>query len=141
MDVTNEQMEPSHREPLQYWFLKSWMPLGIGCVAAVMTIVFGIREDWQLAISVVIAGFSLATGSWLLRFYRRQLLLRDELRENEFKGKIEAREAVIKEREREIEKLKHDIVQLKIPTNIGEVIYKPLRLYGVSCKCVETKIT
>lgn len=119
-----EQSAAFEREPLQYWFLRLWIPAVIAVIAAFMTIVFGFRQDWELAIAVVVTGCALSTASLIVRFYHRhfyirdkerekQLLLRDKERENKVKGMLEAREASGREKDTKINQLKTEINRQK----------------------------
>lgn len=103
------QKNTNTKDPLTHWFLNPWTPVGISGIAALVTIIFAFFIDWKLASGVLIGGTSLSGSSWLIQFYRKQLLQRDKQREKEFAAAREAREAVVVNREITIERLKFEL--------------------------------
>ena len=124
MEKENTQTIANNRDPLAKWLLNRWAPVGIGGIAACMTIVFAFFVDWKLALGVLIAGISLSSSSWLIQFYRKQLLQREKQREKEFTAvrkasekefaaAKEAREATVVNRETTIVQLKAELQHVK----------------------------
>lgn len=107
------QTNANTRDPLAHWFLNRWAPVGIGGIAAFVTIVFAFFVDWKLASGVLIAGISIAGSSWLIQFYRKQLLQREKQREAEFAAAKEAREVTVVNREATIAQLKGELERVK----------------------------
>lgn len=107
------QKKANTRDPLAHWFLNRWAPVGIGGIASLMTIVFAFFIDWKLALGVFIAGVSLSFASWLIQFYRKQLLQREMHRQDEFAAAREAREAIVVNRETTIAQLKGELERIK----------------------------
>lgn len=87
-------------------FLRIVIPVTIGTVGSLVTIILGFYERWEIVSAIIIACVALGGASWLLQFYRRQLQLRFNKMEEKTVASIEAREVIVKEREREINRLK-----------------------------------
>jgi hypothetical protein len=112
------------KDPLANWFLNRWSPIGIGGISGLMTIVFAFFNNWKLALGILVGGGSLGFASWLIQFYRKQLLQREgefrkallqreEQLKSEFAAAREAREAVVVNRETTINQLNSQLKHIK----------------------------
>jgi hypothetical protein len=65
-----------HSDYLERFFVSAKASAVIGVVGSTCTIVFGFRQDWQLAVAVILSTITLILAGAVLRFYSRQVRAR-----------------------------------------------------------------